>query len=81
LVSAKGALNAVGHHAVAAPSTISNSASTPAFGSPANEHYRGLATVKVGLEKLTTGKGLKPGQKPARGRSWPKPMARTTWLH
>lgn len=67
LVSAKGAFNAPSEETPkSALSPISNVVSIPAFGSPANENYRGLATVQAGLQKLLTGKGLMPGQRPAK---------------
>lgn len=66
MVSAKGAINASGHDALATPSPISDNSIVPAFGTPANANYRGLATVQTGLQKLLTGRGLKPDQRPAK---------------
>ncbi len=65
LVKALGAINAVTALPQATPSPIS-APIVAAFGTPVNANYRGLATVQVSLDKLLTGKGLKPGLKPVK---------------
>lgn len=63
----KGAVNTSVAVARTAISPISsNSSIVSKYGSPANENYRGLATVDAGLQRWVTGKGLKPGLKPAK---------------
>jgi hypothetical protein len=65
-VLAKGAIDGVAHRAFDPTAPISNTSNLSKFGTPVNSHYRGLATVQARLNKLITGKGLKPGAKKAK---------------